>query len=163
MSEKITLFRVVATILAYKYPPGQPPQPRFLITKRSSKVPVAPGKWTIPGGGIEMDDFIDLQGEFQPNQWYHVLERGARRELKEETGLEVGKLKHVIDLVFLRPDGLPVMTHTYLAPWISGEVKLCHESQGYAWVTLAGLDQYDLIPGIKHEIEEAARLFTTVI
>lgn len=51
------------------------PRPHVLLIRRKND-PFA-GHWAFPGGFIEMDE---------------TLEQSARRELKEETGLEVKKL-----------------------------------------------------------------------
>ena len=53
-------------------------RPRVLLIRRK-KDPHA-GKWAIPGGFIDMDE---------------TLEESARRELREETGLEVGRLEQL--------------------------------------------------------------------
>lgn len=49
--------------------------PRVLLIRR--KKPPFEGKWALPGGFIEIDE---------------TLEASARRELTEETGVNVGKL-----------------------------------------------------------------------
>jgi 8-oxo-dGTP diphosphatase len=53
-------------------------RPRVLLIRR--KNPPFAGGWAIPGGFIEMDE---------------TLEASARRELGEETGLEVGPLQQL--------------------------------------------------------------------
>ena len=149
----MTLFRVTGTILVRDH------VGRFLITQRSLDKKHFPGKWTIPGGGLEREDFINLPSQFQPNQWYNVFEDAMRRELWEETGLTAGPLRPITDLVFLLPDGTPVIVFSVLGE-VRGsfEVRLNEESMGYAWVTAEEAQGFDLIPGILHEIELAAKM-----
>jgi len=151
----MTLFRVVGTVLVHW-------SGMFLITKRSSNLKVFPGQWTIPGGGLEKSDYESLPNDFQPGQWYRVLEKATRRELLEETGLEVGKLRLVTDLVFMRPDGIPVLTFTYTAQYVKGDVKLNGECTEHAWVSIKDLHLYQLIPGIAQEIKDAANLYSSI-
>jgi len=81
-----------------------------------------------------------------------------RREIKEETGLEVGKVKYLLDLVFIRPDKIPVVTLSYYCDWKSGDVRLDEDSIDYAWVTYKEAKNYDLIEGILEEIEIVDRI-----
>lgn len=47
------LHRIVTTTLVYK------PDFAYLVTKRAMHKKVMPGKWTIPGGGLSVDDYIN--------------------------------------------------------------------------------------------------------
>ncbi len=97
------LHRVVTTTLVYKQ------NYTYLITKRALHKKSHPGMWTIPGGGLHVDDYINTsQSEHGPNLWYGVLEKSLRREIKEETGYTVQSIKE-----------FPFNPVTYASPWIS--------------------------------------------
>ena len=82
----------------------------------------------------------------------------VRKEVREEAGIEIEKPDYVTDLVFVRPDGYPVVTLSFWAKYKSGEVKLNHEMTDFAWVTAEEAKNYDLIDGIDEEIAEVGRL-----
>lgn len=143
----------MTTTLIYK------PDRTYLITKRALHKKAHPGMWTIPGGGLTVDDYINTpQSEHGENLWYNVLESSTKREIKEETGLEIGKPKVLIDLTFIRPDGIPVFCLSCYAAYIGGEVTIDLDPEGdttdFAWVTLEEAKKYDLIPGILDEIRQ---------
>ena len=140
------LHRIVSTAIIYK-------DGRFLITRRSLNKKVFPGKWTVPGGGLEIDDYVDTPPTTADNQWYFVLETSLRREVREEVGIEMGKVDYLLDLAFIRPDNMPVITLSFYAPWKKGEVKLNPENIEYAWVLAEEAKNYNLIKGISEEIE----------
>jgi len=143
--ENRELHRVVATAIIYK-------DGKFLITRRALDKKVWPGKWTVPGGGLEIDDYINLPPTTKSNIWYFALENTLRREVEEEVGLEMGEVKYLLDLAFVRPDNIPVLTLSFYAPWKSGEVKLNSENIDHKWITIDELKNYDLIEGIPGEI-----------
>ncbi|MBI4087468.1 MAG: hypothetical protein HY434_01415 [Candidatus Liptonbacteria bacterium] len=95
-------------------------------------------------------------------QWYNVVEWVLRKEVREEVDLEIEKPRYLCDLVFVRPDGYPVVTLSYWAFYKSGEVKLCKDLTDYAWVTVEEAKQYDLIDGIWDEIKEVADIVKKV-
>lgn len=147
------LHRVVTTTLIYK------PDRTYLITKRALHKKSHPGKWTIPGGGLTVDDYINSpSSEHGEHLWYGVLENSIKREIKEEVGLEIGKVELITDMTFLRPDGIPVVCFSYFTPYISGEVDISLDTEGdtidFAWVSLEEAKKYDLIPGIWDEIRQ---------
>src|SRR3989344_3775567 len=143
------LHRIVTTALIYK------PNLTYLITKRAMHKKVMPGKWTIPGGGLTMDDYIDSTPSTQgAKQWYGALEISLRREIREEVNLGIGKLEFLTDLTFIRPDVIPVLCLSYFAPYVSGEVKLDNDATEFAWITVDKVGDYDLIDGIAEEIRQ---------
>ena len=129
-----------------------PKDGKYLLVQRSLDKKAFPGKWTVPGGGLETDDYINFPKD-EAGQWYKAIEKSLRREIKEETNLEVGRLNYLIDIAFIRPDGIPVIVLSYFADYKSGEVKLDEDNTNYAWVTLEQAKTYDMIGGILGEIE----------
>jgi len=82
-----------------------------------------------------------------------VIDRSLRREIKEETGLEVGALKYLCDLTFVHPDGIPGLILSFYTNYKSGKIKLDRDNINYAWVTLEEAKNYDLVEGLWEEIE----------
>lgn len=128
----------------------------YLITKRSMEKKAWPGRWTVPGGGLETDDYMSQQATFQNSespQWYNAVENTLRREIKEEVGVEVDDVQYLLDIAFIRPDGIPVIVLSYYCKYASGEVVLDSESMDFAWILASEVSKYELIQGIDHEIE----------
>lgn len=141
------LHRIVSTAIIYKHG-------KFLITRRSLDKKVWPGRWTVPGGGLEIDDYVNLKPTTKSNIWYYALANSLKREVHEEVGIEMGNIEYLLDLVFIRPDNIPVITLSFYAPYKSGIVKLDKESIDYAWVKATELAKFDLIEGIDTEIKK---------
>ncbi len=144
------LHRIALTAIIHK---NESDQIKYLITKRSEDKKAFPGKWTVPGGGLETDDYINLKPTTETGHWYNAIENALRREVEEEVNLKVGKLSYLLDIAFIRSDGIPVVILSYYGSYESGEVKLDEDSVEYAWVTLEEAKEYDLIDGILGEIE----------
>jgi len=130
---------------------------KYLILKRSPHKKAFPGKWTVPGGGLETDDYTKTP-KTTNDLWYYAIERSLRREIKEECGLETGRLSYLLDMTFIRPDGVPVVIFSYYGPYVSGDVVLDEDSVEYAWVTSEEAKAHDLIEGIAEEIEMVDRI-----
>ena len=126
---------------------------KFLIAKRAPTEKVNPNKWTVPGGKFNYNDYKDLPRTSKNHvQWYDVAEFVLRKEVREEVGLEIEKPEYVTDLVFVRPDGYPVVVFSFWSKYKSGKVKLNHEMSDFAWVTAAEAKTYDMIDGIPEEM-----------
>ncbi len=152
------LHRITSTAIIVKDGPSTGSgQWKYLITKRSPHKKVFPNKWHVPGGGLETDDYVKTPKTTKV-AWYFALERSLRREIKEEVGLAVEKLNYLLDLTFIRPDDIPVITFSFWTFHKSGRVKLDDDAVDYKWVTLKEAKRYDLIDGIWEEIEMVDKL-----
>jgi len=148
------LHRIASTAIIHK-------DGKYLLLKRSPDKKAFPGKWTVPGGGLEVDDYINSPESTAAGQWYFALEKSLRREIQEETSLEVDKLKYLLDLTFIRSDNIPVLVLSYYCNYKSGEVKLDEDNVEYAWATYEEAKSYDLIEGILEEIEMVDKITKT--
>ena len=125
---------------------------KYLITRRSPNKKRFPGMWTVPGGKLETDDYINLPKD-TTDYWYNVLEKVLRREVKEEVGLEIENITYVTSLATVHGDGYPSLVISCLADYQSGEVKLKpDEADEFKWVTLDEAKDYKLIDGIYDEL-----------
>lgn len=143
--ENQKLHRITSTAIIYK-------DGKYLITKRSLAEKAFPGRWHVPGGTLETDDYVNTSPTTKDGTWYFVIEESLRREIREEVSLEMGKIKYLCDMIFIRPDGIPGVILSFFAPYKSGEVKLDEDNIDFAWVTYEEAKKYDLIEGILDEI-----------
>ncbi|MEK7652878.1 MAG: NUDIX domain-containing protein [Patescibacteria group bacterium] len=148
------LHRITSTAIIYKEEGGQF---KYLITRRSLSKKSFPGKWTVPGGGLETDDYTNTP-KTTNYHWYFAIENSLRREIREEVNLEVGRVKYLLDMAFIIPDGTPAIILSFYADYKSGEVKLDEDSIDHAWATCEECKNYDLIEGILAEIEMVERI-----
>jgi len=125
---------------------------KYLITRRVKTKKRWPGKWTVPGGRLEVNDYANSPKDTE-DCWYNVLENVVRREVREETGLEIANIDYVTSLATIDSDGVPLLVISCVADWASGEVVLQEEEPDrYAWITTAEAKDYDLIGGIDYEL-----------
>ncbi len=104
---------------------------KYLLAQRKDDCKSAPGKWEFPGGKVE-------SGE-DPKS-------ALIREIKEELGISIGNLR-VFDVISsVNPNSRypHIVIISYLANWLSGEIKLldCKDAR---MVALEELQSYDLI------------------
>jgi 8-oxo-dGTP pyrophosphatase MutT (NUDIX family) len=125
---------------------------KYLIAKRADWEKAFPGRWTVPGGKLEVLDYV-LRQKDTASHWYNVLEDLLKREIMEEVGLEIQGIGYVTSLVYLRDDKIPCLIISLFAEPKTEEVKLCNALTEYAWITLEEAKNYDLIEGIYEEIE----------
>lgn len=128
---------------------------KFLLIRRSQSKKRFPGRWTIPGGKLEVNDYLSLPKDTE-SYWYNVLEKTLKREVQEEVGLEIDNIEYVTSLATVHADGNPSLVLSCMADYVSCEVKLqLEEADQFAWVSLEEAKGYDLIDGIYEELQMA--------
>ncbi len=133
---------------------------KYLICKRSPNEKVFPNKWCVPGGKIEKNDFVNDPKDTS-SHWLDVFEKILKKEIKEETGLEIDNIGYVSNLAFIRPNGFSTIIISLFADHKSGEVKLNEdELVEHAWVNLEEAKNYDLIENIYEQIEKVDKSYS---
>ena len=152
----MTTYRVVVTCLMYKLHNNRW---HYLVSKRADDLPYAPGRWTVPGGGIEPEDYT-TQLLDRPDA-YGTIERALEREMREEVGdVKYGTLRLLDNLVFIRSDNVPVVCLSFLAGFIGGAIRTTPECVEHRWVTTDTAGAIDLIEDIRGEIDHAEHILT---
>jgi len=94
--------------------------------------------WKFPGGRVE--DFRELD-----------LEKHAKREAKEELGIDVEIIRPLKTLMTTKDDKVVILVH-YLAKRL-GEIKPGQDIREWKWLDIHNLPE-DVGPNIKPIIEE---------
>ena len=144
MSDKnLTHYIVVTGIIINK-------EGKFLITKRAEWEKAFPGRWTVPGGKLEVLNYV-LREKDTSQHWYNILEDLLKREIMEEVNLEIKNIDYITSMIYIRPDKIPCLIISLFAESTSEDVKLCNALTEYCWVNLEEARNYDLIEGIYDE------------
>ena len=123
---------------------------KYLITKRSADEKLFPSMWTVPGGKLEVEDYIYLKKDTSQH-WYNIFEKIIRKEVKEEVGLDIKNIRYLTNMIMMAGE-TPLLIVSLFADYDRGEVVLDQDSVDYAWVDLEEAEDYDLIEGIYDEL-----------
>jgi 8-oxo-dGTP diphosphatase len=105
---------------------------KALLIKRGG--PPLEGQWSIPGGMLELGE---------------TLRDGVRRELMEETGLEVrvGDVVEVFERIFPGEAGrirYHFVIHDFLCEVVTGEARAASDVTDVAWASADELAKYEM-------------------
>ncbi len=122
-------------------------RPGAVLLVRRGKPPAA-GAWSIPGGAQELGE---------------TAEDAARRELREETGLDVGELTLAAHVDSIHPDAQGRVQYHYTildfaARWQGGEPRAGGDVTDARFVAYADLDSLGLWSEAHRVIAIARRL-----
>ncbi len=124
---------------------------KYLITRRSKDKRKFPGMWTVPGGRLEVSDYVNLPKDTN-HHWYNVLEKVLRREVKEEVNIEIDQIEYITSMTMTVGE-YPTLIVSCIAEYVAGEIELQEEeADKYEWVSLEEAKDYDLIEGIYDEL-----------
>ena len=126
---------------------------KYLITRRCAKKRKWPLMWTVPGGHLEADDYMPFPKD-TVNAWYNILERAVKREVREETGIEIKNIDYLTSIVAQYGENPPSsLIISLIADYDFGTISLQEEeSDSFEWVSLEEAKKFDLIDGIYDEL-----------
>lgn len=128
---------------------------KYLIWKRSPNEKVFPNKWCVPGGKVEIKDFIKTPKDTS-DHWLNIFEKVLQREIAEETGLKIKNPGYCSNLALIRPNGFSTIIVSLFAEQDEGEVQLNeNELVAYKWVNVEEAKEHDLIENIWEQIKKS--------
>ena len=111
---------------------------KILILKRSTDSKTNPGKWELPGGKVDQGESFD-----------HAL----IREVYEETNLKIS-LEHIVGA---SEQNLHIIRAVHIimsGKIVEGELNLSSEHEGYAWVLIETLPDYELADWLQDYVNQ---------
>ena len=115
---------------------------KFLLIKRTTEARGDYYHWEFPGGRLEFGE--------SPMQ-------ALKREINEETGLEVEKLILLNAWNSFKDECTEIIGLTYICTANGDNVMLSKEHSDYEWVTYEEMNDYNLVKGMSRPLEELNR------
>ncbi len=97
----------------------------ILKTAKEKEGDYTSSSYDFPGGRLEYGE---------------TLLNGLRREIREETNIEVKNIMLKEANSFIKENGINLVVLQYIAEYESGEIKLSHEHEEFKWLGLEDLN-----------------------
>jgi ADP-ribose pyrophosphatase YjhB (NUDIX family) len=120
---------------------------KILLAQRSMEEKHVPGKWSPPGGKLD-----------EKNVVRDALQKTAKREVLEETGVEIKDEMHLLanNTFSHDEDNLSVIAITFLCFYKKGEPEPLEDTINVRWVSKEEIDNYEFThPRVKNYIIKA--------
>lgn len=116
-----------------------PPRDKFLIVKRKPSSKIHPNKWVFPGGKVnKKEDIITA----------------LKREVKEETNLEIEIIKKISEYEYTRPDKNITFGLCYETIANTEDIALSSELSNFKWILPQDFNKYPHFKELDKEIEK---------
>ena len=112
----------------------------FLIVKREPSSTIHPNLWMFPGGKAEPGEDILA---------------ALKREIKEETNLDINNLKKISEYEYKRPNNSITLGQWFSAISNSKEVKINQELEDFKWIKKEEFKNYPHLKELDLELEKA--------
>lgn len=127
---------VVVVNALIKNPSGN----KFLIVKRDSKSKIHHSLWMFPGGKVEAnEDLIEA----------------LKREIREETNLEINNIKKISEYEYKRPDDSITFGICFSAASTTENIKLNDELEDFKWIIPSEFNKYNHLKELDKEVKKA--------
>ncbi len=111
---------------------------KILILNRLTDSKTNPGKWELPGGKVDQNESFD-----------HAL----IREVYEETKLKIS-LEHVVGASEQNLHIIRAVHIIMTGKIVEGELSLSSEHEGYAWIPIKTLPDYELADWLQDYLDK---------
>lgn len=117
---------------------------KILVVKRAQDDGYRAGTWETVGGSIDENE--------SPSE-------ALRREIMEESGLEVEIVEPFNVFSFKKDSGKVNVIITFVCDWLSGEVALSEEHSDFKWILPEDFALLESVPSQYQEINDYAKKY----
>lgn len=112
---------------------------KYLFVKKANNGSRNEGYWELPGGGLNFGE---------------LPETALRREIKEETGLNIQVIRPLLTWSFIKNKNKQVIGITYLCESKENSVTISDEHDNYTWISKNNFSNITMLPELKKDIEK---------